>query len=463
MASGRPVGEIIEDLGYGPSQFITAALVGTLWLMFGAVTTALSTAKNTLTSTWGISGAQVGTLSSMKSFGGLLGIIIGGPLSDYVGRKPPVVLSLVLTSICCVLAGLSENYWSLLCVMFVTGICVYIAEPAGVALMMETPPKDRKIVSQGFAFNMWSVGTLYVCMLLCLDDPQMTNVDWQFIMFLVAVPAVVFFLASGLFLQESPVWLATRDVQAAKRNLEWMMFWNSSEKVDVEVVNESSSSTTRVSFSEALLGKNLFTTFAICWGFVVYNMASTGGNYAFPSLLSDVSTTSPVATLAAGALLEVPGNMLAIWMTAFPRRIVFVLYLCGMGSCLATLALATTFGVYGTAGLTNMFDCCYYFNKLFMQFGGTVLHVYVCELYAAEFRGRAFAFASAVGKVSGILAPTLFELMHATAFLWTIVVISIVNLILFLYLPETMPFRDDTVLTQEEWQKEAAAKPLSDQ
>ena len=82
----------------------------------------------------------------------LLGATASGWLADRIGRKTPLMISILWYSICNFIAGFSPSFWFLLLFRPLLGIGMGAEWPAGAALAMETwPARSRGLHGRGSA------------------------------------------------------------------------------------------------------------------------------------------------------------------------------------------------------------------------------------------------------------------------------------------------------------------------
>src|ERR1700694_2177371 len=88
----------------------------------------------------------------------LVGAIGSGWLADRIGRKIPLMLSILWDSVCNFIAGFSPSFTFLFIVRAVLGIGMGAEWPAGATLAMESwPARSRGLMSGGLQ-GAWGVG-----------------------------------------------------------------------------------------------------------------------------------------------------------------------------------------------------------------------------------------------------------------------------------------------------------------
>merc|ERR1719433_418747 len=93
--AGRSVGSVIEDIGTGPYQVKEALVSCSGNLADGTEMLLLSSVTHAVEKSWSLSATQTGSIMSFIYFGVLIGNMAGGPVSDRVGRRTPVIVGLL--------------------------------------------------------------------------------------------------------------------------------------------------------------------------------------------------------------------------------------------------------------------------------------------------------------------------------------------------------------------------------
>src|ERR1700726_939399 len=88
----------------------------------------------------------------------LLGATASGWLADRIGRKTPLMISILWYSICNFIAGFSPSFWFLLLFRALLSIGMGAEWPAGAALAMETWPARSRGFMGGVLQGSWGIG-----------------------------------------------------------------------------------------------------------------------------------------------------------------------------------------------------------------------------------------------------------------------------------------------------------------
>jgi SHS family lactate transporter-like MFS transporter len=141
----------------------------------------------------------------------LIGATASGWLADRVGRKIPLMISILWYSICNFIAGFSPTFWFLFLFRALLGIGMGAEWPAGAALAMESwPPRSRGFMS-GMLQGSWALGFLLSSAVYGL---LYTQIGWRGMLWLGILPALVV-LYIRKFVKEPAVWTENRDKQRA--------------------------------------------------------------------------------------------------------------------------------------------------------------------------------------------------------------------------------------------------------
>ena len=90
----------------------------------------------------------------------LVGATASGWLADRIGRKTPLMISILWYSICNFIAGFSPTFLFLFLFRALLGIGMGAEWPAGAALAMESWPARSRGLMSGVLQGSWSIGFL---------------------------------------------------------------------------------------------------------------------------------------------------------------------------------------------------------------------------------------------------------------------------------------------------------------
>src|SRR6266699_2088134 len=107
---------------------------------------------------FGVSVTAVAAVLTLTIWLRLVGAIGSGWLADRIGRKVPLMLSILWFSVCNFIAGFSPSFTFLFVVRAALGIGMGAEWPAGAALAMESWPARSRGLMSGVFQGSWGLG-----------------------------------------------------------------------------------------------------------------------------------------------------------------------------------------------------------------------------------------------------------------------------------------------------------------
>ncbi|HWX19889.1 MAG TPA: MFS transporter [Candidatus Binatia bacterium] len=171
---------------------------------------AIATSLGFWQSAFGLSDAAIGMLAafSANAFGAAIGAVLGGPLTDWFGRKFIYTYDLVLYMAGVLLAVFSGNVGMLFVAFLLTGIAVGASVPASWTYIAEQAPTASRAQHVGTAQLAWSMGPLIGFALAALLAPLGLLGSRLIFAHLFLVAFVVWWIRQGL--PESAIWKQSR-------------------------------------------------------------------------------------------------------------------------------------------------------------------------------------------------------------------------------------------------------------
>ena len=143
----------------------------------------------------------------------LLGATASGWIGDRVGRKLPLMISILGYSLCNFIAGFSPSFLFLFLFRALLGVFMGAEWPAGAALAMETWPKRSRGFMSGVLQGSWGLGFLisYAIYGLFFD-----SIGWRGMLWVGIVPALAVVYVR-YFVKEPEVWVENRRLQRTQK------------------------------------------------------------------------------------------------------------------------------------------------------------------------------------------------------------------------------------------------------
>lgn len=349
---------------------------------------------------WKIDTVANGVLASAGIWGALIGSLLWGPISDKIGRKWSLSLSILGFSILTGTIYFTTNTTQFIIIRLVSGFFLGGTIPIAGVFVSEITP----FIVRGKLTHV--LGVFYPAGLLCASLISLLVAPafgWRAMFIVGAMPIILAFVA--IKLPESPLWLAAKGRQeeaivvlrrlgANKEDLDQLVL----EKVK----DEQGKKRKKVSVA-VLFGPKYGKRFAFTASFYFFtNLAYFGFAMWLPSLLNSVykipKTETFKVTLAV-ACVAMLGRAFSAWaIERFGRKkIVYVGY--GVAGA-ASIILSFVHNV-------NLLIAIIVIMPFFYEQGGGLTVSWIPEFYPPEIRATANSWSNSVGRISSAIAPII--------------------------------------------------------
>jgi SHS family lactate transporter-like MFS transporter len=157
----------------------------------------------------GVSLVAVTTVFTITLWMRLVGAVASGWLADRIGRKTPLIISILGFSVCNFIAGFAPTFWFLFLFRALLGIGMGAEWPAGAALAMESWPARSRGLMSGILQGAWGIGFLLSGLVYAL---LFDSIGWRGMLWIGILPGFVT-LFILYFVREPEVWLENRRQQ----------------------------------------------------------------------------------------------------------------------------------------------------------------------------------------------------------------------------------------------------------
>mmetsp|Transcript_42120 Transcript_42120/g.111211 ORF Transcript_42120/g.111211 Transcript_42120/m.111211 type:complete len:508 (+) Transcript_42120:159-1682(+) len=417
-----PIAEVFDKIGFGYGQVKVGLCGGGVWFADGTELLLISSVGDQVAEEWGMSASQKGFIVTAVYLGILIGNVSSGPLGDNLGRRLMILISYAGIFAFGWLSSYATGFGSLAGARIIVGGFIGLGQPAWNALGAEISPPAWRMATQACSQGLFPLGEIYAAVLLIMDNPELINLHWRDLLRLGALPALILLFFGGLFLRESPSFLALKgrnqEAHAVLKGFNRDNIWVSGgDEIDVAFQKpppppdaasrwEAAMSQVNVVFSRRMYP----STLNVMYSCFCLNLAYYGTLYAFPTVLAEVLTSSSAASeLLVGALWEIVGIIIAFTVgLAMPRKTAIKTYL-----CLSVTSLIL-FCIGGSVDTDNFFmeaivKLGYYGTKVFVSMGYIIVYQYATEIYPTPARITGSALNMAAGRIASMLAPLVYE------------------------------------------------------
>ncbi|WP_342649041.1 MFS transporter [Pseudomonas sp. REB1044] len=368
-------------------------------------------------------GDVVSTVAWFLLATGIGGYFLGN-LSDKIGRKKTMMLSVFVYGTGTLLCAFAESVWQLTVFRFFVGVAVGGLWSAAAALVSEIWPPSGRTKAFAVMQTGWSGGSLlsaiFAWSFLDSSNPE----SWRTLFIYAAIPAYLTLMFIWLFVKESPVWLANREFMSRNTNKGGL----------TEIFRPQYLKVTFLGLSISILGMYgywIITTFMPAYLQSILNVRIDEA----PVFIIWLGIGATIGYLAYGYLAERIG-----------RRLSFAIFFGGMAIMVPVFAYSATmipltdgkllFTTQNIIKLGSLAALLGFFTGYFSGFGA-----WYSELFPTSIRSTASGFCfnfGRVGAIAGIkLVPILIPLIGFTATISLASVSYVIAAVLVFTLQET--------------------------
>lgn len=362
--------------------WVAVALDGFDLVVLGAVTPALLEYEP-----WGLTPPQVGAITSYGLVGMMIGALGIGTLTDVIGRRKAILISVVVFSVFTGLCALAPSPAIFGALRFLAGLGLGGLIPTAAALVSEYAHLRRGSSSITFMMTGYHVGGVLTALLAI---PILPSLGWRAMFVIGALPALVLVPLMFRNLQESPSFLVARGRRAEAEEL--------AARHGIILQPEE---VRGVRAEESAAEGGRFGTLAFSVASFMGLLLVYGLNQWLPTIMRD-------AGYALGAALAF---LLVLNVGAVVGLLVAGPVADGYGSkvaCAGWFALAAVFLFLLSVQMPLVMTKLAVFATGVWVFSAQVLlYAYVSKHYPTSGRGTALGWAAGIGRIGAICGPLL--------------------------------------------------------
>lgn len=392
---------------------ITSALAG---FLFGFDTVVISGAEQKIQTLWGLSPLMHGLALGSALYGTVLGSLLGGWPTDKFGRKPTLLFIGVLYVVSALGCGLADGVGMLIAARFLGGIGIGISTVAAPLYISEiAPPAYRGRLAGMFQFNI--VFGIVIAFLSNALLARWAGEDaWRWMLGIAAVPSVVY-VALCCGIPESPRWLIGRkgDREAGLRVLQRIEPNLSASELARHADEILEAGRTEKAVASGFWSWRVRVPILLAFLIAFFNQLS-GINAVlyFAPRIFEMTGLGPQAALLQSVGIGVTNlifTLVGLWLIdRLGRRTLLVI-----GSFGYIVSLGLTSWAFYTQHHAIVPACIFAFIAAHAVGQGTVIWVFISEIFPNRHRAEGQALGSATHWVFAALLTTFFPEM-VTAF-----------------------------------------------
>ncbi|MFG6685205.1 sugar porter family MFS transporter [Mariniflexile sp. HNIBRBA6329] len=387
---------------------ITAALAG---FLFGFDTVVISGAEKKLQLLWDSSDMFHGiVVIGMALWGTVVGAFFGGIPTNKLGRKNTLIWIGVLYTISAIGSGLANDPWTFAIFRFIGGLGVGASTIAAPAYISEiAPAKDRGKLVGLYQFNI-----VFGILIAFLSNYLLNNVGenaWRWMIGVEAFPAAIY-TVFALTIPKSPRWLLTKFRNSeAIGVLKIINPDQDPEKLMLEIKDEMENTVPNeniflkkyrfplilaflIAFFNQLSGINALLYYAPR----IFEEAGLGESTALLSSIG-IGVTNMLFTLLGIILIDRLGRKQ-------------LMYICSFGYIISLSLVSAAFFFSWEGSIVPILLFMFIASHAIGQ--GTVIWVFISEIFPNHLRGFGQSFGSSVHWVLAAVVPSLVPILFST-------------------------------------------------
>ena len=405
-SSHATVEQGIRIAGVGRFQYRLFLIFGLVWMADAMQVLSIGFSAPSIAKTFGIAVPQALETGTMFFVGMLIGAFVFGRLADRIGRRPVLMMAVLVDACFGIASAFAPDFTWLLVLRFLTGIGVGGTLPVDYTMMAEFLPAERRGRWLVLLESFWAVGTILLAV-LALVALRWGDDAWRAIFFVTGIPALVG-VVLRLSIPESPMYLnRSGNAEGARAVLERIARVNGRNEPIPALQPEHPVKRSLAALFDGSLRRRSVALF-LAWALI--SIAYYGVFVYLPVRLSaeGFGFMRGQEFLILLALVQLPGFALSAYgVERWGRRPTLVGFLLlSAAGCLCYSLGSTTPVVVGSTLLMSF--------ALLGTWGA--LYAFTPEVYPTELRASGMGTAGAVARFGGLFAPAIVAPVMATHF-----------------------------------------------
>lgn len=405
-----------DPIGGSTAYLVLVCLVATLGgLLFGYDTAVIAGAIGFLSEHFQLSPMQEGWAASSALAGCVLGAILAGWMSDFLGRRKVLLLCAILFIVSAIGTALPASLWQFVLFRAIGGIGVGAASMTSPMYIAEISPagiRGRMVSLNQLAIVSGMLVVYFVNYFIAASGDNTWNITlgWRWMFASENIPALALFVLL-FFVPESPRWLVAQGRTSAATSV--LTRVNGSKAAQVELMSIQQALNLEKGTVSLLFAPGM--RIALVIGIVLAILQQVTGINVFlyyaPEIFKRIAkSTIDVAMLQTIIIgvVNMSFTLIAIWtVDRLGRKPLMLIGFAGMGVSL--LALGQAAYLQQTDVWALVFILTYVAS--FSLSVGPVTWVILAEIFPTSIRGRAMAIATVMLWLANFVVSQTFPMM----------------------------------------------------
>ncbi|GAL72413.1 sugar porter family MFS transporter [Jejuia pallidilutea] len=415
---------------------VTAALAG---FLFGFDTVVISGAEKELQSIWNSSDVFHGVVViGMALWGTVIGAIFGGIPTNKLGRKKTLFWIGILYTVSALGSCLANDPYTFAFFRFIGGLGVGASTIAAPAYISEiAPAKDRGKLVGLYQFNI-----VFGILIAFLSNYLLNNMGdnaWRWMVGIEAIPAVIY-TVFVLGIPKSPRWLLIKYRNSEAKQVLKTINPNADAELLMDEIKQEMKNTVA---NETIFIKKYRLPLMLAFFIAAFNQLS-GINaflYYAPRILEEAGlgeSTALLSSIGVG-LTNMLFTLLGVFLIDKLGR-KQLMYICSFGYIISLSLVSAAFFLNWEGSAMPVFLFMFIAAHAIGQ--GTVIWVFISEIFPNHLRGSGQSFGSSVHWVLAAIVPSfvpaLFSIVGAGIVFAFFAIMMVLQLVFVKYMmPET--------------------------
>ncbi|PZP74974.1 MAG: MFS transporter [Delftia acidovorans] len=404
----------IQTAGVGKFQYRLFVIFGLVWLADAMQVLSIGFSAPSIAKTFGKTVPEALQTGTFFFIGMLIGAFVFGRLADRIGRRPVLMMAVVIDAFAGVASAFAPEFAWLLVLRFITGIGVGGTLPVDYTMMAEFLPSDRRGRWLVLLESFWAVGTIFLD-ILALVAVSWGDDAWRVIFFVTGLPALIG-VVLRFYIPESPMFLNRNGKSEEARKVLLRVAKVNGTTADIPALQPEKQERKSILalFNGGLRRRSL--SLFLAWALI--SIAYYGVFVYLPVKLSSegFAFMRGQVFLVVLALVQLPGFALSAYgVERWGRKptLIGFLLLSAVGCMFYSLG-SSPFVVIGSTLLMSF--------SLLGTWGA--LYAFTPEVYPTDLRASGMGMAGAVARFGGLFAPAIIAPIMATHFTLALAVLS---------------------------------------
>ncbi|MBN9321083.1 MAG: MFS transporter [Delftia acidovorans] len=404
----------IQTAGVGKFQYRLFVIFGLVWLADAMQVLSIGFSAPSIAKTFGKTVPEALQTGTFFFIGMLIGAFVFGRLADRIGRRPVLMMAVVIDAFAGVASAFAPEFAWLLVLRFITGIGVGGTLPVDYTMMAEFLPSDRRGRWLVLLESFWAVGTIFLA-ILALVAVSWGDDAWRVIFFVTGLPALIG-VVLRFYIPGSPMFLNRNGKsEEARKVLQRVAKVNGTTAEIPALQPEKQERKSILALFNGDLRRRSLSLF-LAWALI--SIAYYGVFVYLPVKLSSegFAFMRGQVFLVVLALVQLPGFALSAYgVERWGRKptLIGFLLLSAVGCMFYSLG-SSPFVVIGSTLLMSF--------SLLGTWGA--LYAFTPEVYPTDLRASGMGMAGAVARFGGLFAPAIIAPIMATHFTLALAVLS---------------------------------------